>query len=64
LALLDKTLCLMITYQAGANSRPRFLAKYTTDLDFADGIMLILDNAVKAPKQLNSVDVMASWFYD
>jgi hypothetical protein len=30
--------------------------KYITDLDFADDIMLISDNAVNAAKQLDSVD--------
>ena len=58
-ALSDQTLGLKIANRVGTKSRPTCLEKYITDLDFADDIMLISDDAGNAQKQLNSVDVMA-----
>jgi hypothetical protein len=39
--------------------RPKYPAKYETDLNFADYIILIPDNAVDPQKQLESEDIMA-----
>jgi hypothetical protein len=52
------SLALKITNREG--TRTRFTpAKYLTDLDFADDIMLISDDASNSQKQLDSVDIMA-----
>jgi hypothetical protein len=55
-ALADQTLGLNIL---GTTSRIKTPAKYITDLDFADDIMLISDHAINSQKQLDAVDIMA-----
>jgi hypothetical protein len=54
-ALADQSLDLKITNKVGTTSRIKIPAKYTTDLDFADDIMQISDNAINSQKQLDSV---------
>jgi Reverse transcriptase (RNA-dependent DNA polymerase) len=58
-ALADQSLGLKITNKVGTRTRSTIPAKYITDLDFADDIMLISDDAINSQKQLDSVDVMA-----
>jgi hypothetical protein len=58
-ALADQSLGLKIANQVGTNRRIKYPAKYITDLDFADDIMLISDDATNSQKQLDSVDIMA-----
>jgi Reverse transcriptase (RNA-dependent DNA polymerase) len=58
-ALEDQSLGLKITNQVGTTTRIKIHAKYITDLDFADDIMLISDDAINSQKQLDSVDTMA-----
>jgi hypothetical protein len=58
-AISDQTLGLKIPHQVGTNSRPKCLVMYITDLDFADDIMAISDDAENARKQLDSVVIMA-----
>jgi Reverse transcriptase (RNA-dependent DNA polymerase) len=58
-ALADQSLGLKITNKVGTSARVKIPAKYTTDLDFADDIMLISDDAINSQKQLDSVDIMA-----
>jgi hypothetical protein len=57
-ALADQSLGLKITNKEGTRTR-NTPAKYITDLDFADDIMLISDDAINSQKQLDSVDIMA-----
>jgi hypothetical protein len=58
-ALADQSLGLKITNNVGSTTRTKISAKYITDLDFADDIMLISDDAINSQKQLDSVDIMA-----
>jgi hypothetical protein len=58
-ALVDQSLSLKITNKAGTTTRIKIPAKYLTDLDFNDDIMLISDDAINSQKQLDSVDIMA-----
>jgi Reverse transcriptase (RNA-dependent DNA polymerase) len=58
-ALADQSLGLKITNKEGTTTRIKTPAKYITDLDFADDIMLISDDAINSQKQLDSVDIMA-----
>jgi hypothetical protein len=58
-ALADQSLGLKITNKVGTHTRTFTPAKYITDLDFADNIMLISDDAINSQKQLDSVDIMA-----
>jgi Reverse transcriptase (RNA-dependent DNA polymerase) len=58
-ALADQSLGLKITNKVGTTTRIKIPTKYTTDLDFADDIMLISDDAINSQKQLDSVDIMA-----
>jgi Reverse transcriptase (RNA-dependent DNA polymerase) len=57
--LADQSLGLKITNKEGTRTRTLTPAKYITDLDFADDIMLISDDAINSQKQLDSVDIMA-----
>jgi hypothetical protein len=50
---------LKIANKVGTTTRIKNPAKYRTDLDFADDIMLISDDAINSLKQLGSVDIMA-----
>jgi hypothetical protein len=52
-ALADQSLGLKITNKVGATTRTKILAKYMTDLDFADDIMLVSDDAINSQKQLD-----------
>jgi hypothetical protein len=52
-ALADQSLGLKITNKVGTTTRIKTPAKYITDLDFADDIMLISYDAI------DSVDIMA-----
>jgi Reverse transcriptase (RNA-dependent DNA polymerase) len=47
-ALADRSLGLKITNKEGPDSRIKRPAKYIIDLDFADAIMLVSDNAINA----------------
>jgi Reverse transcriptase (RNA-dependent DNA polymerase) len=58
-ALADQSLGLKIMNKEGTRARTLIPAKYITDLDFADDIMLISDDAINSQKQLDSVDIMA-----
>jgi Reverse transcriptase (RNA-dependent DNA polymerase) len=58
-ALADQSLGLKITNKVGTTTRIKIPTKYITDLDFADDIMLISDDAINSQKQLESVDIMA-----
>jgi hypothetical protein len=58
-ALADQSLGLKITNKVGTRPRITIPAKYITDLDCADDIMLISDDAINSQKQLDSVDIMA-----
>jgi Reverse transcriptase (RNA-dependent DNA polymerase) len=61
IALADQSLGLKITNKVGTTTRFKSPAKYTTDLDFVDDIiMLISDDAIHSQKQLDSLDIMAS----
>ena len=51
-ALADQSLGLKITNQVGTKRCIKYPAKYITDLDFADDIMLISDDATNSQKQL------------
>jgi hypothetical protein len=55
-ALADQSLGLKITNKVGTTKSP---AKCIKDLDFADDIMLISDDAINSEKQLDSVDIIA-----
>jgi hypothetical protein len=50
---------LKIANKVGTTTRIKSPAKYITDLDFADDVMLISDDAIDSQKQLDSVDIMA-----
>jgi hypothetical protein len=58
-ALADQSLGLKIANKAAATTRIKIPAKYTTDLDFADDIMLVSVDAINSQKQLDSVDILA-----
>jgi Reverse transcriptase (RNA-dependent DNA polymerase) len=58
-ALVDQSLGLKITNRVGTRTRTLITAKKITDIDFADDIMLISDDAINSQKQLDSVDIMA-----
>jgi Reverse transcriptase (RNA-dependent DNA polymerase) len=58
-ALADQSLGLKITNKVGTSTRIKIHAKYITDLDFADDIMLLSVDAISSRKQLDSVDTMA-----
>jgi hypothetical protein len=45
-ALADHSLGLNITNKVGTSTRIKIPAKYITDLDFVDDIMLISDDAI------------------
>jgi hypothetical protein len=49
-ALADHSLGLKITNKVGTSTRIKIPAKYITDLDFTDDIMLISDAAIKFSK--------------
>jgi hypothetical protein len=49
-ALADQSLGLKITNKVGTTTRIKTPAKYITDLDFADDIMLISDDAINSQK--------------
>jgi hypothetical protein len=50
-ALADQSLGLKITNKVGTTTRFKSPAKYRIDLDFADDIMLVLDDAINSQKQ-------------
>jgi hypothetical protein len=50
---------LKIASKVGTSTRIKITAKYITDLDFADNVMLLSDDAINSQKQLDSVDNMA-----
>jgi Reverse transcriptase (RNA-dependent DNA polymerase) len=58
-ALAGQSLGLKIINKVETTTRIKTPAKYITDLDFADDIMLISDDAINSQKQLDSVDIMA-----
>jgi Reverse transcriptase (RNA-dependent DNA polymerase) len=58
-ALADQSLGLKIANKVGTTTRVKIPAKSITDLDFADDIMLVSDDAINSQKQLDSVDIMA-----
>jgi hypothetical protein len=58
-ASADHSLGLKLTNKVGTSTRIKIPTKCITDLDFADEIMLISDDAIKSQKQLDSVDNMA-----
>jgi hypothetical protein len=57
--LADQSLGLKITNKVGTTTRVKTHAKYRIDLDFADDIMLVSDDAINSQKQLDSVDTVA-----
>jgi Reverse transcriptase (RNA-dependent DNA polymerase) len=57
--LADQSLGLNNNNTVGTKSRIKIPAKYIIDLDFADDIMLISDDAINSQKELDSVDIMA-----
>jgi hypothetical protein len=57
-ALADQSLGLKITNKVETSTRAKIPAKYITDLDFADDIMLITDDAINSQKQLDSKDII------
>jgi hypothetical protein len=62
-SLADQSLGLKIANKGetrvGTTTRIKIPAKYITDLDFSDDIILISDDAINSQKQLDSVDKMA-----
>jgi hypothetical protein len=50
-ALADQSLGSKITNKVGTTTRIKTPAKYISNLDFADGIMLISDDAINCQKQ-------------
>jgi hypothetical protein len=58
-ASADQSLGLKITNKVGTTTRIKTPAKYIKDLDLADDIMLISDDAINSQKQLDLVDIMA-----
>jgi hypothetical protein len=51
-ALADQSLGLKITNKVGTSSRIKIPAKYITDLDFADDVMLVSGDTINSQKQL------------
>jgi hypothetical protein len=58
-ALADQSLGLKITNTVGTRTRTLIPAKYITDLDVVDDIMLTSDDAINSQKQLDSIEIMA-----
>jgi hypothetical protein len=58
-ALADQSLGLNITNKVGTSTRIKILTEYITDLDFAEAIILVSDDAINSQKQLDLVDIMA-----
>jgi hypothetical protein len=56
--ILISSLLLKFTSSLFATTRIKIPAKYITDLDFADDIMLVSDDAINSYKQLDAVDIM------
>jgi hypothetical protein len=50
---------LKIASKFGTTTSIKIPAKYITDLDFADDIMQVSDDAINSQKQLDSVDIKA-----
>jgi hypothetical protein len=58
-ALANQCLGLKIANKVGTTTRVKIPAKYFSNLDFAEDIMLISDDATNSKKLLDAVDIMA-----